>query len=185
MIEALAGAVGAALYWVRGRGWPWGTTVNRLIWSVPTGLMIGLVSSAPLYMVPICVLACFLALVATGHSAHMGAYHTTPVPGDGEWTETATHGWLPKLVDRTKHLSIYNGIGLVAIGLMRISIMLAPVVAWEPYSAYALLLAPIHALAYFLGWYIYDKTGKSEPLVWSEILWGAAQWATLVFILEM
>lgn len=184
MINGIMGAVGAALYWVRGRGWSWGTTVNRLIWSVPTGLLIGLLSDAPLYMVPVCILTSFLALIASGHSAHMGAYREIPTPGDGEWTEKPTR-WLPRFVDRTKHLALYNAIGLTVIGLVRLFIMMLPVLYWQPEALYALAAAPLHAASYFLGWFIYERSKKSEPLVWAELIWGAVQWATLVFILEI
>lgn len=185
MIAALLGAAGALLYWVRGRGWPWGTTINRLIWGVPTGLLIGLLSPAPAYMLPVCMVASFLALIASGHSAHMGAYRQTPTPGDGNWTETPTHWWLPKLVDRTKHTALYNAIGLTAIGLLRLIIMVLPIVYWYPEALLTLAAAPIHAASYFAGWFLYERTNKRDPLEWCEAIWGAAQWVILAYILEL
>lgn len=179
MSAAIAGIIGAALYWVRGRGWPWGTTVNRLIWGIPTGLLIGFLSGAPLYLVPVLMLTSTLALIVTGHSAHMGAYRSIPTPGDGEWSETATHWWLPSIINRERHLALYNAVGLTAIGLMRLLVMILPLLWFDLYSLLLLLAAPFHTVSYFVGWYVFDRTGRSEPLAWCELLWGYTQWAAI------
>jgi len=183
MLETLLLApLGGLLYWVRGRGWPWGTTVNRLIWGIPTGTLIWFAASTPLWTLPLCVITSFFALIASGQSAHMGAGHKEmPTPKDGEWTETATHWWLPKLIDREKNQSLYDAVGLTAIAVLRFVLMMAPVVYWQPISALLLIAAPLHAASYFIAW----KVKKHDPLPIAEAIWGTAIWASIVAVLEI
>jgi hypothetical protein len=176
----------ALLYWIRGRGWPWGTTTNRLIWAVPVGVAVTLalwLGGAPWWAGLPTVVTAFLGLVVTGHSAHMGAGRAIPTPRDGEWTETVTR-WLPRLIDRSTHPALYDAIGLSVIGLVRMAVLVLPVVPVEPSLAWMTLAGLLHAPAYFLGWSLYGRTQLRDPLEWCEALWGATMGFCLGLLLS-
>lgn len=189
---ALAFMAGAFFYFLRGRGWkealgPWaGTnTWGRPLWALPTGGFVWFLSGAPLWTLPVSIGCAFLALVLTGHGAHQSAWHRIDQkPADGRWTEHATF-WLPWIIDRDKHLALYNAVGLAVVGVVRMVVTVAPAAYGYPAALLVALAGPLHAAAYFTGWTVWDRTGrKFDPLYLCEPIWGGFQWLALFLTLS-
>lgn len=188
ILRLLAILSGGLLYWERGRGRTWkSTTVSRLVWAAPVGFALAWVAALPIHLAlasGLCIALAFASIAFIGHSAHMGAYREIPAPKDGQWTELVTR-WLPRLIDRDRHLTLYNAVGLAVIGMARFAVMLAAVIWYTPQLAWAIPLGGLMAVAYFAGWYVYGRTGRHDPLEWCEAFWGALQGLllSLVFLL--
>jgi hypothetical protein len=171
MVSNMYSLIGAVLYWIRGRGWPWGTTINRLIWAIPTGTFIWSMTLPPLYILPLCIIASFVAMIATGHGAHLGVGRNL----NGDKTETATF-WLPWIINRETNQKLYDFVGLTVIALFRDIIMMLPVVYWNTETLIWLFFSPLHAFSYCTGWFLYEKIKWKDPLYYSEFIWGGIIW---------
>ena len=151
-----AGMVGGALYRQRGGGVPLpiGTQGARLIWSVPTGLFVAALAGE-LWLAPVVVATTFGGLLL-GHGAHQrSAQGLVNEPAYWEQDELAS-GWLSHIFgpyDRdwpTWRKELWHYAGMATIQTLRIALIVAPVLAFEPTLAWAIPAGLFPA--YWLGW---------------------------------
>ena len=195
---ALAAAiVGGILYRLRGGwfsvlarkyGWEWAgkqrTQTMRLIWALPTALLITLLLSAPSWWTfPVLSIAVFASVALWGHGAHMIFDTQYFIDKSTQKTELLTAFWLPQafggIPDATwPHwkATAYNLAGMSFIGLVRNTTAILPISPFYeiPCLIYA-LTGLLHGPLYWLGWRI--KDGET-----SEVVVGAFTWASIVWI---
>jgi hypothetical protein len=195
----LAAIVGGILYRLRGGwfsnlarryGWEWGgqqrTQTMRLIWSVPTGLLLLYLAGGPWYLAPLLIVSVFASLALWGHGAHMvydATHYVTRVPDKGK-AEFLTEWWVPNVFggipDATwPHWKVtaYNLAGMSFIGLVRNTTAIVPLSAVNEWGAMAFALSGLlHGPLYWAG---YRINGTSHT---SEVLVGAVTWASIVLI---
>lgn len=176
-------------------GWEWGgkqrTTTMRLIWAVPTGLLLWLLTTgtSDWWMLLSLVVSCFAGYALLGHGGHM-------VFGVDEWvkqwktnanlTEITTEFWLPALFGgrpqpgwTIARVTLFHVLGMGFIGLLRSTIFMLPLLlsGTHFYGSLALALSgSLLGLLYWLGWSL--KDGET-----SEVIVGAFYWATFYLVL--
>lgn len=186
----LAAVIGGALYRLRG-GWfsiltglRQKTQLMRLIWSLPTGLLLFYLAGGPWYIAPLLVVSVFASMALYGHGAHMIFDSKQFIAFSKHKTELLTEWWLPQVFggipDTTwphSKVTAYNLAGMSFIGLVRNTTAILP-------------LATINDL----GAIVYALTGILHgPLYWSghrigggydtgEVLVGAVTWASIILI---
>lgn len=169
LICLFIGIIGGILYRIRGGWLPTGsTTLARLIWVIPTSILLSLVvhfTFINFFIVLIfSIIACWIAYAVIGHSAHMTMGQLPPEqwsPADGNFTEIVTF-WLPKIMKRENNRVLYDMIGMSFIGFCRGLLISLPLVYFNPLT---LLFAPIgllHGPVYYLSWKIGPKTEGGE-----------------------
>ena len=188
----LAAIVGGVLYRLRGgwfsilSGWKQKTQLMRLIWSVPTGLLLHFLAGGPLYIAPLLVVSVFASMALYGHGAHMIFDAKQFIAFSKNKTELLTEWWVPDVFggipDNTwPHWKVtaYNLVGMSFIGLVRNATAAAPLVFVPAAASGAIIYALtglLHGPLYWLG---YRINGKGET---SEVIVGAVTWATIVLI---
>jgi hypothetical protein len=197
MGSIIAAVVGGILYRLRGGwfsvlarkyGWEWAgkqrTQTMRLIWALPTALLITLLLSAPSWWTfPVLSIAVFASVALWGHGAHMIFDTQYFIDKSTQKTELLTAFWLPQafggIPDATwPHwkATAYNLAGMSFIGLVRNTTAILPIFPFYeiPCLIYA-LTGLLHGPLYWLGWRI--KDGET-----SEVVVGAFTWASIVWI---
>lgn len=177
----LAPIVGGILYRQRGGGIKLpihiGTQGARLIWSIPTGVFVGIICG--IWWVGILSgIGVFLGLLF-GHGGHQRSYfaleNESPNWDHNEWLTA----WVPYGENWGKwRKEIYHWFGMGFIQLVRIGLFISPGIWFAPELVWVLLSAFFPA--YFIGWRIPSKI----PLLLQgtevgEFLTGFAIWAAL------
>lgn len=193
MLVAVA-LIWSALYRLRGGWWRnltgsqrWynGTNVMRLIWSVPTALLVWWLTSAPWWLIPAGAASWFCSMAFWGHGAHFCMDAEIFARSKGAKTELLTSWWLPKLFGgvpdetwlETRHddINLYSVTGMTFIGIVRH--LTASVPLWfvaEPWHVAAFVAAgATHGVCYWLGWKIADGE-------FAEVIVGAMTGAVIV-----
>lgn len=190
MLAVLAAPIGAVLYRLRG-GWFTDLTgiksthIMRLIWALPTSLLIYLQMSDGLswWQVPALAAAVWASLSLWGHGAHM-------IMGDyKQWlafaqkTENLTDWWLPQLMGWPKEewpvwkLDLYQILGMGFIGFVRHLTMFVPIAnSRETETAAFALLGLLHGPLYWASWRIGWKSQGGECFV------GALMWSGIILV---
>lgn len=182
-----AGAPGGALYRLRGgpvKDWSHvGTQVARLVFAVPTGLLMGLLY-LDWQLGLATVVSVFLGLALLGHGAHMFISATFwrkhwVIGVDPVRTELLTR-WLPKVFGGTPNenwpdamIVLYDVVGMTVIGVVRTTLWFAPLAIFGHLND-ALWLAStglVHGIVYWAA------DGDSKD---GEIGIGFVTWATIV-----
>lgn len=210
-LAAVGALFGGLLYRLRGGwfsnlsrryGWEWGgkqrTQTMRLIWSVPTGLLLffGTTPDTEMwYRAIFCIAMVFASLALLGHGAHMvfNMSYWNERWKRGEQvnvTEIHTGFWLPRLFGgipdpswSNSRLIGYNLIGMGFTGVLRNAIAMAPFWVMAPWFALSYTLYGVtHALCYLVGEYLprpkdYDGGEVAEFLV------GASTWFFIIHVL--
>lgn len=180
-----AGLVGGALYRQRGGGveLPVGTQGARLIWAVPTGLLVAGLSGQP-WLAPATTAAAYGGLLL-GHGAHhRSGEGLVDEPPQFEQTESIT-GWLPTVFgpyDRSWpawRKEAWHYAGMSTIQMARIAMTVAPVLAYRPQLAWAIPAGLFPA--YWLGWRTpSDMTYLREGSEMGEFFTGFAIFSALM-----
>lgn len=192
-----AAIIGSAAYRLRGGGfsnlsrkygWEWGgkqrTQTMRLLWSLPTGLLLYFLAGGPWYIAPLLVVSVFASMALWGHGAHMVFDNKQFIAFSKPKTENLTEWWLPQAFGGIPELSwpawkitSYNLAGMAFIGLIRNLTAILPLSAVNEWGAliYA-LTGLLHGPLYWLGWKIKPTQDTGEVLV------GAVTWASIVLI---
>lgn len=168
------------------------TTTMRLIWAIPTGLLLWTLTGQAEWLWAAFIASSFAGYALLGHGAHM-VYHMEMIRGlwagkpNDPQTELTTR-WLPAVFGSVPgptwsvtKVYTYHLIGMSFIGLLRSAIMLSPI--WWTEATFVgslalvlsgLLLGPL----YWLGWQARD--GET-----SEVIVGAFYWATFYGVLGL
>ena len=192
-----AAVLGGILYRLRGGwfsnlsrqyGWEWGskqrTQTMRLIWALPTGLLIFLLSSPQWWVFLALPIAVFASMALWGHGAHMIFDTKQFIAFSKNKTELLTEWWLPNVFGGIPDLTwphwkvtAYNMAGMSFIGLVRNTTAILPLSASHETQALIYALSGLlHGPLYWAG---YRINGKGET---SEVLVGAFTWASIVLI---
>ena len=188
-----AAVIGAMLYRLRGGWWRdlfgdhwWtGAQAMRLIWSLPTGILLTFATGAPPWVAFVAVITVFLSMALIGHGAHMVMDPEEFVIKSANKTELLTEWWLPKLFggvpdqtwlpDRSDSVVTYNVVGMGFIGLVRNLLAALPLLWFAPVFAIAYAATgAIHGLWYYAGWRLDGRSQAGEAFV------GAASWLVIV-----
>ena len=168
------------------------THLCRAIWSVPTAALIyWLVDGSSPWLLVSLVASVWVSMSAYGHGAHMIMDAETFARSKGSKTEMLTGFWLPKLFGgvpdetwletRPQDINLYSIVGMSAIGLVRNSTAVLPLLLFEPSTAPAAAAYAASGLSHGLLYWIGQKIDDGRM---SEIVVGGATWATLVAILR-
>ena len=161
MITSVIALMGALLYRVRGGWLPTGSTqAARLIWCIPTGLLVWRqAAGAPWWTGPAVVAMAFAGLmIPHGRQFDLGQ-------ANGRRREDAAH--------------------MACIGMVRLLLILSPVaLVAGPTALWWVYAGALHGVAYWIGWRLPRLRDRwwvpaAEPTAYAELLWGAAQWLTI------
>jgi hypothetical protein len=211
---AVAGALlGGLLYRLRGglfktlaqrADWEWGgrqpTQLMRLIWAVPTGLLLffGTTPDTEMwYRALLCIVMVFASMALLGHGAHMvfdiSYWKERWAKGEKiNVTEIHTGFWLPYLFggspdsswSNTRYIA-YSFIGMGVTGILRNAITMAPFWVMMPWFAlWYTLFGTTHASCYLLGEY-FPKPKDYNRVEVGEFLVGASTWLFIVDVLYL
>jgi hypothetical protein len=195
--------IGAVLNRIRGG---WGkveylgghTHLARLVWALPTGILLFMVTTPNTemwYRAGLLIASVFVSYAFIGHGGHM-------VMVFDEWkkawaqgkrpdaTELLTKFWLPKLFggqpDETwseDRFLMYHITGMGFIGLVRSLIMVLPVIIIEPRSSLLFALSGImHGFNYYFGSFLPYITWRNMSTYSSqggELVNGAFMWVSI------
>jgi hypothetical protein len=195
LLTPLMGAVlGALLYRERGLG-RWNTTIGRLIWAVPTGLLIAAISwshtssTDPLMFGVLAltlIAAHFLTMVISGHGAHFDMGRLDPAAyGEAQRNERLTFFLpAPPVTAPLATRWLVDALGMAIIGLGRGILICLPLITIMP-VAFLLALVAAHAfqpVTYSAGWLLHERFPDrlKDPIAVSELLTGAVIWGVLV-----
>lgn len=179
----------------REAGWEWGgkqrTTTMRLIWAIPTGVLLWVLTGFEHWMWAAFIASSFAGYAMLGHGAHM-VYDMEMIRGlwrdrpNDPQTELTTR-WLPILFNDESpnalwpenRIVLYHLIGMSFIGLLRSAIMLSPIWWTEATFAGSLALVLSGSLLGPLYWLGYRVQGGET----SELLAGGFYWLTFYLVL--
>jgi hypothetical protein len=177
-------------------GWTWATkqrtTTMRLIWAVPTGLLLWHLTGQNDWFWAAFIASSFAGYAMLGHGAHMvyrideihEFWRTKPFALQTELTTRwlpFAFGENPNALWSERKLWTYHMIGMSFIGLIRSAIMLSPI--WWTEATFSgslalvlsgLLLGPL----YWLG-------GRIQGSQAAELLVGALYWFTFYGVLGL
>ena len=133
---------------------PIGTQGARLLWAVPTGLLVAGVAGV-WWLAPIVAASSFGGLLLS-HAAHQRSGDDLDHEPAGYREETPLTSWLEPVFgpyDRAwpaERKELWHYAGMATIEVTRIALIVAPALAFDPSLAWAILggLFP----AYFIGW---------------------------------
>lgn len=172
----------------------------RLLWSLPTGLLLWFAMTPDTemwYRAILLTVFVFASLALLGHGAHMvydlneyrkrfytDEYKANPAKSSLEFV---TQGWLPKLFggmpDHTwsdNKLILFNFTGMTVIGTLRHMIVVLPFCVMAPWFAFwYVVLGATHA-----GWYLLGElTPRPKDYLGSEVAEFYVGFTTWLFII--
>jgi hypothetical protein len=195
--------IGAVLNRIRGG---WGkeeylgghSNLAKLVWAVPTGILLFLVTTPNTemwYRAGLLIGSVYMSYALLGHGAHM-------VMVFNEWkvawaqgkkpqaTELVTRGWLPALFggqpdatwSETK-FHLYHLLGMGTIGVLRSLIMVLPVIIIEPRASLLFALTGVfHGFNYYFGSFLPFIKWRNMSTYYSqggELVNGAFMWVSI------